>query len=99
MTADEYKQKLLDIKAEYIKKRNSLEEEFALANNTVEIGDIVSDGSSTIRVEKFGFITATSLPRVFYIGVRLTKKLKPYINGEKTSVFNVEKHIKKESDK
>ena len=99
MTADEYKQKLLDIKAEYIKKRNSLEEEFALSNNTVEIGDIVSDGSSTIRVEKFGFIRTTSLPSIYYIGVRLTKKLKPYMNGEKTSVFLVEKHIKKESDK
>lgn len=98
MTKEEYKERSGQLYKEYEEKQRELDIEFALSNNNVEIGDIVSDSSSTIIVESIKVDIAWSwsghLPSAYYYGTRLTKKLVPFKSGEKATVYNVKNHIK-----
>ncbi len=60
MTKDDLRNELKKIEDERKTKRNEAFINYALANNKVEYGDVVSDGSTTIKVEKFGFYVSSS---------------------------------------
>lgn len=85
-------------KEEYIKERAILENKnnislrklgskFAIENNSVNIGDIINDHMSTIKVDKIQVINAISNPLLVYTGIKLKKNLNPFKSGEKTSIY------------
>ena len=58
MTKDEFQKKLVEIVEEKNTKVNALYKEYALANNPVQIRDIVTDHIGTVKVESFRFHTS-----------------------------------------
>lgn len=98
MTKEEYKEKTEQLYKEYKSNQRELDVEFALSNNEVKIGDVVSDSLSTIIVEDIRVDSAWSghLPMVYFYGTRITKKFVPFKSGEKATVYNVKNHIKSE---
>lgn len=98
MTKEEYKERTGQLYKEYKDKQRQLDVEFALSNNEVKIGDVVSDSCSTIIVEDIRVDSswAGRLPMVYFYGTRITKKFVPFKSGEKATVYNVKNHIKSE---
>lgn len=74
MTLEEYKQRLSVLKQEAEKARLVLAKEYALSNNKVKIGDIITDHIGSIIVKKI-FIEHALLtgPSCFYEGIELLK--------------------------
>ena len=74
MTIQEYKEKQKELKAEYTKKEQALDIEFANANNPYKVGDIVTDHIGSIEVERISYgYSFNSMPCVIYIGTELKK--------------------------
>ena len=96
MTNEEYWAKKEEIDKEFRKKNRELDVEFALSHNDIKDGDIVSDGSTTIVVEKIRVHPSwgSGLPYVYFEGTRLTRKLEPFKSKEIGTVFTIKKHIK-----
>lgn len=95
MTKEEYIRLKNELNEEFKERLRDLGKKFALSNNDVKVGDIVSDRCNTIRVEEIrvsGLLTA--LPKVYYYGTRLTKNLEPFNSEYKARVSNVENHIR-----
>lgn len=97
MTEEEYIKRKEELAKEFDEKKEKLNREFVLSNTDVKVGDIVSDGHHTIKVDKI-IIEAPyfgcSVPSASYKGVRLTKQLKPFKSGESGCIWNVKNHIK-----
>lgn len=77
MDKKEYEDRLSALKVEFSAKQKELAKEFALSNNPVKIGDIITDHYKTIRVERFSWGFGFKQPCVYYSGTRLTKKGEP----------------------
>ena len=77
MDKKEYEDRLSALNVEFSAKKKELAKEFALSNNPVKIGDIISDHYKTIRVESFSWGFGFKQPCVYYSGTRLTKKREP----------------------
>jgi len=75
------------LKIEVIKK-------YCLANNPVKIGDVVTDLSDTIKVEKIGFYLTTMEPCCIYTGQKLKKDGTPTKKIETIRVYqsNMKSH-------
>ena len=74
MTIQEYKEKQKELKAEYTKKGQALDIEFANANNPYKVGDIVTDHVGSIEVERISYgYSIDYVPCVIYIGTELKK--------------------------
>ena len=67
------------LKEDFEEKRKQLAREFAISNNPVKIGDVISDHCRTIRVLKllWCYNLGYPFPCMVYRGVRLTKKGEP----------------------
>lgn len=88
MTLDEYEYKKNLLLIRYEEDRSQLDKEYALFNNNVKLGDIIKDNGGIVRVEKIMIHTPTKgKPTCVYQGIRLTKKLLPFKNGERCNVF------------
>lgn len=98
MTKEEYEKTLFELNQKFKKEKYKLAKEFALSNNDVKIGDIVSDGNNMISVSKFciDFGYPNPIPYVYYKGIKLTKKLKPFKTGELGVVYDIKEKISKE---
>lgn len=88
MTLEEYKEiRNANIK-EHEKQLKALAKEYAMSNNTVKIGDIVSNGLCKIKVERIDCsIGLRGNPMCIYSWPRLTKNLVPYKNGDTESIW------------
>lgn len=97
MTNEEYWEKKEEIDKEFLRKKRELDVEFCLSHNDIKIGDIVSDGSTTIVVEKIRVHPSwgSGLPYVYFEGTRLTRKLEPFKSKEIGTVFTVKNIIRK----
>lgn len=100
MTKEEYLSAKNQLFKEFERKQRELDIKYALSNNDIEIGDIVSDNINTIKVEKIHVDTPWrgNMPRAYYEGIRLTKQLKPFKNGDKIYIHNVMKRIRKDNN-
>lgn len=88
MTKEEYYSKLDSLKKEMKHKEQLIVTEYALSNNPVNIGDIVTDHRCTIKVEKFiPFRSCGDLPICLYKGRRFTKKGVPTKREEIETVY------------
>lgn len=70
--------------------------QFALANNPVSVGDIVSNGSEKILVEKIMVYSGCGLPFCVYQGPLLKKNGDKYKSGKRGDLYqqSIVSHIK-----
>jgi hypothetical protein len=73
---------------EHDKKMKELNKEYALSNNTVKIGDIVTDHIGSVKVEKI-LLWGSIEPSCVYRGIEYTKAGKPYKKGSERDVFQI----------
>ncbi len=79
MNKEDYFKRLKEIETEYKKNLKQLNYDYALANNTIQIDDIIEGNGYIIQVkEVFPCIPYLSVkPECFYQGIQLKKDLKP----------------------
>lgn len=88
MNEREYRDKLKELSLEHSAKIKELTREFALSNNTVEIGDVIEDSRGAIKVTSIEVgRTLNSLPCCVYKGTVLTKKGVPSKRGTVRAVY------------
>lgn len=88
MTQEELKERLAMIDRQSALQKKAAYYEYVAANAKYKIGDIVSDNSDTIRVEKIAFnINGPGEVSIYYWGPALTKTGEPYKDGRKRAVF------------
>lgn len=68
MKEPEYCIRRIDIEIEFAEKFKSLDNEYALSNNEVEIGDVISSCDQTIIVDKISVGKYLSRPCCKYYG-------------------------------
>ncbi len=85
MKTEEYQMQLDLLIKQHMKDKARLAVSFAKSNNTVKIGDIVTDHYHSIKVESIGY-DLYKYPSCIYIGAYLKKNSEPKKNGEKSEV-------------
>lgn len=78
MNKEDYFKRLKEIETEYKRNLKQLNYDYALANNTIQIDDIIEGNGYIIQVkEVFPCIPYLSvIPECFYQGIQLKKDLK-----------------------
>lgn len=78
MNKDDYFKRLKELETEYKKSIRQLNYDYALANNTIQIDDIIEGNGYIIQVKKiFPCMPFMSVkPECFYQGIQLKKDLK-----------------------
>ena len=94
MTIEEYKLLKQEYAEQALKKERRLAYIFATSNNTVKVGDIITDHIGSIKVEKiswgyFGSSGNISLPSCVYNGVVLKKDKTPTKRGNNRKVYQI----------
>lgn len=84
MTKEEMMRRIMLVESEARAKKDAIRKEYAESASMFRVGDIVSDGGCTIRVEEISLHGESS---IMYYGVMLTKAGKPNTRGEKRAVF------------
>ncbi len=75
MTQEEFKNEEKALSIQYEESRKELFKKFALANNPYKIGDIITDHTGTIRIERIQTHKGYSdYPSCLYHGTQLNKK-------------------------
>lgn len=88
MTQEELKEKIAAIDRQSALQKKAAYFEYVKENAKYKIGDVVSDNSDTIRVERIAFnIKGPGEVSIYYWGPALTKKGEPYKDGRKRAVF------------
>ena len=88
MTKEEYDKGIEIIERRSKLDKRKLAQDYALSNNPHGIGDIITDGYDTIKIEsiKWSF-QLRKYPMCAYSGPRLKKNLEPYKNGQYNTIF------------
>lgn len=78
MDKEDYFKRLKEIETEYKRNLKQLNSDYALANNTIQIDDIIEGNGYIIQVKKiFPCMPFMSvIPECFYQGIQLKKDLK-----------------------
>jgi hypothetical protein len=88
MNIDEYKEKLAVIDKEHEARQFELAKEYALSNNSISAGDVITDHIGSIKVSSIAlYMSHRSRPMCSYYGVQTTKKGKEYKSGAKRKVY------------
>lgn len=89
MDYQNYLDELQELEKRYKKDKSALAKKFAFSNNPIKEGDMVTDGRTTIKVEKIfvstGFLS--KIPECVYEGIAYTKKGQPKKNNQSDTVF------------
>ena len=88
MTQEELKERLAAIDRQSALQKKAAYFEYVKDNAKYKIGDVVSDETDTIRIERIDFnIFATGVVSIYYWGVMLTKKGEPRKDGQKRAIY------------
>lgn len=88
MEINEFISQKNDLRIEHDKKVQALSKEYALSNNTVKVGDMVTDHIGAVKVEKI-LIRVTDEPSCVYSGTEYTKAGKPTKRGTKRLAYQI----------
>ena len=101
VTKEEYKNRLSELQKQHALNLIDLRSQFALKNNTVKVGDTVTDHIGTIVVEKIKIETSfiDSFPECTYFGYELTKKLERKKSGAQRWVYQSNLKAKEEIER
>lgn len=86
MTKQELDARIDAIERKAYNEKQSAYRQYVAENAKYKIGDIVTDGTDTIRVEQVSFSVYREIS-IFYFGVALTKKGVPRKNREWRAVY------------
>jgi len=89
MTENEYLKKVKEIRRVAWFDIVELMRDYAVENNQIKLGDIISNHAMTIKVEKVRLYRNELKPSLIYSGIRLTKAKKPFKSGEKASIYQM----------
>jgi len=82
LTKEEYDKRQADLLNNYNKDKRAINKEYVESNNPVHIGDFVSDGTCSIRVDAIRVYNSPyGYPVCRYDGALLTKKGVPHKTG------------------
>lgn len=95
MDFKELKEKRRELYEKYEKENQELDKQYALENNPVKIGDIVTDHYHTIKVESMMQTTSCEVPQMKYYGTELKKDGKPKKVQPRTKEPVFQRNIKK----
>ena len=87
MTQKELDARIAAIDREADQQKYLAYKQYAADNAKYKIGDIVSDGRDTIRVESIAYSLFNNRISIFYLGTKLTKKGEPFKHDGKRAVF------------
>jgi hypothetical protein len=89
MTKEEYDKKLESIAKRYNTEINQLKKEYALTNNTVKLGDVITDHMGSIKVDNISITMTFSnkYPICLYSGIEILKSGKPSKRGSIRNVY------------
>ena len=89
MTHEEYLEKKKQLESEHAEQLVFLAKKYAFSNNTVLVGDTVTDHIGSIIVEKIKFSQGSfgKPPECVYFGTSLKKDGKPFESGEKRAAY------------
>lgn len=93
MNEKEYKSKLNDLEEEHARKIQFLKRDFALSNQSMQIGDKITNNTpETIIIDKvkYGTRFMGKLPECVYQGYVLTKAGKPRKDKQRAMIFQSE---------
>ncbi len=98
MKKREYDDQMVLINEESEAKRRNLMIEYALENNSVQVGDIIEDHAGRIKVDKIKVTRTLSsrYPQCIYEGEALTKKGVPHKKSFRREVY--QSNLKKDSE-
>lgn len=101
MTLEEYRDKLNELKQRFDEEKKKLDKQYALANNEIEVGDIVIDHCRILRVERIAVVLCENIPGCYYYGVELRKSdMQPKKKQDDACIWqrNIKKIIKREEN-
>ena len=87
MTQEQYDLKLKDINNSFEEAKKNLYIEYAKSQRKYKIGDIITDGSVILLIEKFGTNKTFGMPQPTYIGKLLKKDLTPRKSGDSECIY------------
>lgn len=88
MTQEELKERLAMIDRQSALQKKAAYFEYVKDNAKYKIGDVVSDETDTIRIERIDFnIFGVGTVSIYYWGVILTKKGEPRKDGQKRAIY------------
>lgn len=87
MNIEEYKTLLKELETKHKADCFKLAKEYAMSNNSVSIGDMVTNGCDAIKVEVITVYRSLGLPSCAYSGPKFTKAGIPFKNGDQATVY------------
>ena len=89
MNLNKYHKLIDEINKKAEKEKTAISRRYAIYNNNVSIGDIVTDHIGKIKVEsiKWTYDNFSRLPTCIYQGTKLKKDLSPYKSNITTSIY------------
>ena len=89
MTEQDFDAEIIRIESEAKIQKNELYLKYAESNRTNNVGDVITDGSSTIEIKKHvvRFTGLSRYPDIVYSGIKLKKDLTPYKNGDWDTIW------------
>ena len=96
MTYEEYLKELEYLQESFNLKKQAIQKKFAIQNNPFKIGDIITNSSIIIKIEKIKiYIDILDKPACIYIGIRLKKDLTPFKNKQIERLYQNNNELKK----
>lgn len=83
----DYKDKLKLLEADFKVKRDQLAQDYAFSTAKFNVGDIITDTFSTIKITRLIFTISFGTPEVVYFGTALKKDLTPKKSGDSECVY------------
>jgi len=87
MTEQEYNQSLSDLKDKYESDKRKIDGQYAIGLNPYNIGDIIKDHNSILKIEKIGWSYSYSGPTCLYKGIELKADLNPSKKQSCTTMY------------
>ena len=88
MTIEEYKEKNLEVKQEYEKKRKDIDISFAVSNNIIQKDDIIKSDTRIGKVIKYElYRSSLNLPQLVYVCEQLKSNGKPRIDKKIIKIY------------
>ena len=92
MDKEEYNEQLRDIRRSSYREEQKLAVRYATENSVKKIGDIATDNTGSVLVDKIGVFVGSvrgHTPSCIYYGPKITKLGKPFKSGERGAVYQI----------
>jgi hypothetical protein len=88
MSSKEYVDQKVAMEHRHTMERNDLARKYALENSIAKVGDVVTDGRITVKVDIIR-ISVSGVPACVYSGIQMTKKGTLDKGGKRGDIYQV----------